>query len=162
MGARASSARAGGNTINYADCKFTAKRLIKTHKKHTHTQQRQKDKETLYSGNDKLEWDAIVCWAGASSSPVLHTSKWVCVCMSVVILRCTMGTRGARVLRHPECKHKRYLMSYVNFFFFFHFVEQKMCSVSSGGGGGKCKGHDANTLKYAAGEKRRTISDIIF
>lgn len=50
------SGDARGNTINYADCKFTAKRLIKTHlKKKTKKKNKKKD---ILQWKRQMEWDS--------------------------------------------------------------------------------------------------------
>lgn len=98
--------RTRGNTINYADCKFTGKRQIKLHA----GKKQQKD---IFQWERQTEWDrACAELLRQVALYYTHRSVWVYQSFSFVA-QCG----HASMMRRPHCKHKRYLMSYVNFYF---------------------------------------------
>lgn len=110
---------ARGNTINYADYKFTAKRLIKTHKK-------TKRHFTVREG--QTEWDGI------ASAELRQVYVYVCVPASTAFHRCTMRTRArANGISSPMQTQTIFDVVCKFFVFFFPSLSHgKMCSVSSG------------------------------
>lgn len=85
--------------------------------------------------------------------------------VSVVFLRCTMRTRG---MPFPQMQTQTIFDVVCKFFFLFLFSfssNRKLC-IGSNGSGHSSSSTSAKgatpTHKYVAGEKRTTISDIIF